>query len=70
MLGLIGLIRTTGYLSARQKCSSRSGDVDGDGIYDLTDDIQIDCGCSAGVDAEEYYPCQEYVSVMYLDIHV
>ena len=38
------------------------GDVNGDGQYDNVDDIQVDCGCSAGTDAEEYYTCQEYVS--------
>ncbi|CAM9250665.1 unnamed protein product [Ascophyllum nodosum] len=35
-------------------------DVNGDGQYDNVDDIQVDCGCSAGTDAEEYYTCQEY----------
>lgn len=41
-----------------------SGDVDGTGDYDSVDDIQIDCGCSAGLDAEEYYACEQYVSMI------
>ena len=42
--------------------SSVLGDVTGDGQLHDVDDIQVDCGCSAGTDPEEYYTCQEYVS--------
>ncbi|CAM9250739.1 unnamed protein product [Ascophyllum nodosum] len=35
-------------------------DVTGDGQLHDVDDIQVDCGCSAGTDPEEYYTCQEY----------
>lgn len=50
-----------------EKYYFRSGDVDGTGGYWGVDDIQIDCGCSAGVNAEEYYACQQYVSTISFD---
>lgn len=39
------------------------GDVDGDNIFDSLDDIEVNCGCPAGAAAEEYYLCDEYVSI-------
>lgn len=50
-----------------ETCFPCSGDVDGTGGYYSVDDIQIDCGCSAGIDAEEYYACQQYVSKHWAD---